>query len=116
MTRERELKSINLDPKARPFIEEWCKNNLDPDLDFSDNTYNSFSDSFRKQIIQEAKKYKIPHRENFIDLVIDTEHYKWLLNKANHLQIDIDTNEYDPIWLHQEIDEEECRRHQERYS
>ena len=67
---------------------------------------------FIKEQTARADKYNIPydaHNVNFLELSQKIDEYEELLKKAKDYCIDWDTSEYDPVALHQEIEEQERR-------
>ena len=52
--------------------------------------------------------YNIPHQtygDNYYKLMTDIDHYEFLLEKAEELNINRDISKYDPIALEQAIEE-----------
>ncbi len=86
-------------------------------VELSDDTKATFSRigaRARREFIEEqtarAYQYNIPydvHNVNFLELSQKIDEYEELLKKAKDYCIDWDTSEYDPVALHQEIEEQE---------
>ena len=88
-------------------------------VELSDDTKATFARlgaRARREFIEEqtarAYQYNIPydvHNVNFLELSQKIDEYEELLKKAKDHCIDWDTSEYDPVYLRQEIAEQERR-------
>ena len=88
-------------------------------VDLSESAKETFArigERVRKEFIEEqiarADKCNIPYNVytvNFLELKQKIDEYEELLKKAKDYCIDLDTSEYDPVYLRQEIDEQERR-------
>ncbi|CAF2142796.1 unnamed protein product [Rotaria magnacalcarata] len=86
-------------------------------VELSDDTKATFARigaRARREFIEEqtarAYQYNIPydvHNVNFLELSQKIDEYEELLKKAKDYCIDWDTSEYDPVYLRQEIEEQE---------
>ncbi len=93
-------------------------------VDLSESAKDTFArigERVRKEFIEEqiakADQYNIPYNTytvNFLELSYKIDEYEELLGKAKDYCIDWDTSEYDPVYLRQEIEEQECYYPQER--
>jgi len=93
-------------------------------VELSDDTKATFARigararrEFVEEQIARAYQYNIPydvHNVNFFELSYKIDEYEELLGKAKDYCIDWDTSEYDPVYLRQEIEEQECYYRQER--
>ena len=67
-------------------------------------------EAFIEEQIERASPYNIPYKnygDDYYRLMVDIDHYEYLLEKAKDYCVDWDTSEYDPVALEQELEEAE---------
>ncbi len=67
-------------------------------------------EAFIKEQIERASLYNIPYKnygDDYYRLMVDIDHYEYLLEKAKDYCVDWDVSEYDPVALEQLIEEAE---------
>jgi len=67
-------------------------------------------EAFIDEQIERASLYNIPYksyRDDYYRLMVDIDHYEYLLEKARDYCVDWDISEYDPLALEQELEEAE---------
>jgi hypothetical protein len=67
-------------------------------------------EAFIEEQIERANFYNIPYKsygEDYYRLMVDIDHYEYLLEKAKDYCVDGDMSEYDPVALEQELEEAE---------
>ena len=67
-------------------------------------------EAFIEEQIERASLYNIPYEnygDNYYQLMVDIDHYEYLLERAKDYCVDWDTSEYDPVALEQAIEEAE---------
>ena len=82
----------------------------------SKETFARIDERVRKEFIEEqiarADQYNIPYNAytvNFLELSYKIDEYEEVLKKAKDYCIDWETSEYDPVYLRQEIEEQELK-------
>ena len=67
-------------------------------------------EAFIEEQIERASLYNIPYKsygDDYYRLMVDIDHYEYLLEKAKDYCVDWDMSEYDPVTLEQVIEEAE---------
>ncbi|MBP9778168.1 MAG: hypothetical protein KBD25_03200 [Rickettsiaceae bacterium] len=67
-------------------------------------------ETFIEEQIERASLYNIPYKSygnDYYRLMVDIDHYEYLLEKAKDYCVDWDMSEYDPVALEQELEEAE---------
>ncbi len=67
-------------------------------------------EAFIEEQVERANLYNIPYKsygDDYYRLIVDIDHYEYLLEKAKDYCVDWDISEYDPIALEQTIEEAE---------
>ena len=67
-------------------------------------------EAFIEEQIERASLYNIPYKsygDDYYRLMVDIDHYEYLLKKAKDYCVDWDIPEYDPVALEQELEEAE---------
>jgi hypothetical protein len=67
-------------------------------------------EAFIEEQIERASLYNISYKNygnDYYRLMVDIDHYEYLLEKAKDYCVDWDTSEYDPVALEQELEEAE---------
>ena len=86
-------------------------------LELSDSAKETFArigvrvrEAFIEEQIERANLYNIPYKtygDNYYQLMVDIDHYEYLLAKAKDYCVDWDISEYDPLALEELIEEAE---------
>ena len=86
-------------------------------LELSDSAKETFArigvrvrEAFIEEQIERANLYNIPYEnygDNYYQLMVDIDHYEYLLERAKDYCVDWDISEYDPLVLEQLIEEAE---------
>lgn len=89
---------------------------VDP-VELSDSAKETFArigvkarEAFIEEQIERASLYNIPYKsygDDYYRLIVDIDHYEYLLEKTKDYCVDWDISEYDPIALEQTIEEAE---------
>ena len=97
-------------------VPSFCEPQIDR-VDLSQSAKDTFArigERVRKEFIEEqiarADKYSVPYNAytvNFLELSYKIDEYEELIKKAKDHCIDWETSEYDPVYLRQEIEEQE---------
>ena len=89
---------------------------VDP-VELSDSAKETFArlslrarEAFIEEQVERANLYNIPYKsygDDYYRLIVDIDHYEYLLEKAKDYCVDWDISEYDPVALEQELEEAE---------
>jgi hypothetical protein len=99
-------------------IPTFCKPQIEREVLSNEvkDTFARIGERVRKEFIEEqiarADQYNIPYNAytvNFLELSYKIDEYEELLRKAKDYCLNWDIAEYDPVALHQEIEEQERR-------
>jgi hypothetical protein len=95
-------------------IPKFSENKAEP-VNLSERTKETFvgigikaREAFIEEQLERAMLYNIPYQtygDNYYKLMTDSDHYEFLLEKAEELNINWDISKYDPIALEQAIEE-----------